>query len=269
MHYQAKHMIAKVLRKLRLLQFVDSILEIKCLIKNRKVNRDFIDTHSNFPIPPAHLAFDAYNNIHWQSYFNSGVNQATVIANFLNKETVTNDFRILEWGCGPGRIIRHLKCALRNDVKLYGADYNKETIEWNRQNIKGIEFVVNQLEPPLPFESAFFDCVYAISVFTHLSERMHFEWIKEMERIVKPNGLVIITTHGDLTTDRLLPDEKQLYDSGSLVVRDGVKEGKKWYLAYAPPKFIRHNLLEAFEILHSSCFASNQQDLWVARRKEK
>lgn len=269
MHHRTTHTIARILRTLKLLRVVDYMLEIRCRIKNGKANRDFLATHSDFPIPPAHLAFDAYNNIHWQSYLDSGKKQATVIAEILKKETLADDFKVLEWGCGPGRVIRHLRQALRHDVTLYGADYNEESIEWDRRNIEGIQFVVNQLEPPLPFPPNSFNCVYAISVFTHLSEIMHSKWITEIERIVRPGGLLIITTHGDLTADRLLADEKQLYDSDRLVVRGGVKEGRKWYITYHPPKFIRHSLLGTFDVLYTERFALSQQDIWVARKKEK
>ena len=269
MNYRTAHMFAKILKKTKLLRAVDYLLQSKNLIKNRKINRDFIFNHSNFPVPPAHLAFDAYGNIHWPSYYDSGVQHAFVIADILNQETITYNFRILEWGCGTGRIIRHLKNALQHNVELYGADYNRESIEWNRHNIEGIHFVVNSLEPPFPFQPDFFNCVYAISVFTHLSEEMHFKWIKEIERVVKPDGLIIITTHGDLTTDRLLSHEKQLYDSCRLVVRGGVKEGKKWYLAYQPPKFVRNEFLKALDILQTGLFNSSQQDIWIARKKRK
>lgn len=266
MHLRTIHTIANVLRKARLLQYVDWMLYMKNLINNRKVNKEFISTHSDFPVPPAHLAFDAYGSINWKSYFDSGVMHSKVIADILNKEMMTDNIRILEWGCGPGRIIRHLEGALRhNNVEIYGSDYNVESIEWCRDNIKGIKFSINQLQPPFPLEANFLDCLYAISVFTHLSEAMHFEWIKEIRRVVKPNGLIIITTHGDSATDRLLLHEKQLYDSGKLIVRGNVKEGEKWYLAYHPPEFIRDKLLESCDIVSHSRFLPTQ-DIWVARK---
>jgi len=261
------HAIANVLRKIRLLQLVDWILYKKSLIINRRINREFISTNNNFPVPPPHLAFDAYNHTNWKSYFDSGLMHAKVIADILNKEMMTdNSIRIFEWGSGPGRVIRHLQAELRYKyIELYGSDYNAESIKWCRDNIKGIRFFINQAKPPFPFEADFFDCIYAISVFTHLSEEMHFEWIRELRRVMKPNGLLILTTHGDSSRDRLLLREKQLYDSGKLIVRGDVKEGKKWYLAYHPPRFIKNKLLKNFNIVSHSYF-SHTQEIWVARK---
>ena len=267
MNVRTIHRIAIVLKKTRLISFVNWIYYVKNLIRNRKVNRDFISTHGDFAVPPSHLAFDAYNQVHWQSYFDTGVINAKAIADILNKENMANNIRILEWGCGPGRVIRHLKSFLRyGSVELYGTDYNDESITWCRNNIYGIKFFINQTQPPFMSEIISLDCVYAISVFTHLSEAMHFEWIKEIRRVLKLNGLVIMTTHGDSTRDRLLSHEMQLYDLGKIVVRGNVKEGVKWYLAYHPPAFIRDKLLEGFDILFHGQTV-DCQDIWVARKK--
>lgn len=262
------HVIANVLRKVKLLQYVDYIFYIKNFIISRKSSKQFKSTHGDFATPPAHLAFDAYGHINLQSYFDSGVIHSKVIAEIIHKEIMTDNIKILEWGCGPGRVIRHLKADLSyKNVELYGTDNNAESINWCSNNIKGIKFFINKAQPPIHFEKNLFDCVYAISVFTHLSEVMHFEWIKEMKRVLKPNGLIIITTHGDSATDRLQSYEIQLYNLGKLVVRGNVKEGKKWYLAYHPTEFIRDKLLKGFDIVSHNKF-SPTQDIWVARKNK-
>ena len=269
MQVRKLHAIANVLRKARLLQCADWILYMKNLINSRKDNREFISTHGAFAVPPAHLAFDAYGHSNWKWYFDGGVRCSKIVADILNKEIMTSNIRILEWGCGPSRIIRHLKGVLRHDnVELYGTDCNAESIKWCRNNIEETEFFINQARPPFLFETHFFDCVYAISVFTHLSEAMHFEWIREIRRVLKPNGLIIMTAHGDSACDRLLSHEMKLYDSGKLVIRGDVKEGKKWYLAYHPPEFIRDELLKDFDIVSHGRFSSTIQDIWVARKHD-
>lgn len=257
-----------ILRKTRLLPHTDKVLYIHNLIKHKKANRKFLSTHNNFPVPPTHLAFDAYAHTNWKFYFDSGVITAQVIADILNKELPKDNIRILEWGCGPARVIRHLQGLLKNtNVELYGSDYNTESIKWCKDNIKGIKFYINKLQPPFPFKDNFFDCVYAISVFTHLSETMHFEWIKELRRVVKPQGLIIFTTHGDSVSDRLRTDEIQLYNEGKLVVRGKVEEGKKWYLAYHPEEFIKDTLLEGWDVVRHD-IVPHAQDIWIARKSD-
>lgn len=60
----------------------------------------------------------------------------------------------------------------------------------------------NELSPPLPFGDGSLDCVYAISVLTHLSEKSHFEWVAELRRVIKPRGIIAITTHSDASAAR-------------------------------------------------------------------
>jgi hypothetical protein len=48
----------------------------------------------------------------------------------------------------------------------------------------------------LPYEDNFFDLVYAISVFPHLSLTSHFDWMRELGRVLKYSGLLILTFFG-------------------------------------------------------------------------
>jgi SAM-dependent methyltransferase len=271
MNRKKVHQIAKLLRKMRLLDLADFMFYIKDRIGNLYSNKEFLLSNRDFPVPPPHLAFDAYATTNWQFYFKSGLDQAQFIANIINENILSGSIRILEWGCGPGRIIRHLGNFLKHQTyELYGSDYNRETIAWCQKYLKGISFSLNELKPPFPYESNFFDCIFAISVFTHLSEEMHFAWIKELYRVLKPNGVIIITTHGDISSkDRLLLDEKIVYDSGKLVTRGHVREGKKWYLAYHPQEFVRTILLKDFKIISSNQGRFYEQDLWVAKKYDE
>ena len=165
-------------------------------------------------------------------------------------------------------MIRHLRQLLVDRrASLYGTDYNEESVEWCRANLVGITFERNGLSPPLPFTDQYLDCIYALSVFTHLSDARHFEWIAELKRVLRPGGIVILTTHSDAAVDRLLGSELERYKAGQLVVRGQVREGKKWYLAYQPPDFVRNELLAGWEVVsHAHARMFNTQDVWVARK---
>lgn len=82
-------------------------------------------------------------------------------------------------------------------------------------------------------------------------------------------GLLIISTHGDATRDRLVRTEAQAYDRGDLVVGDRVLKDSRTFLAYQSPQFVRRTLLREFEVLgHDQSPASilYPQDLWVTRK---
>ena len=48
--------------------------------------------------------------------------------------------------------------------------------------------------PMTPFDGDTFDMIYCYSVFSHLSEDIHREWLDEFARILKPGGLLVATT---------------------------------------------------------------------------
>ncbi len=260
-----KQIISGLLRKTHFNKLVDYCKFFIDLCKNSKKNKVFLSQHSNFPAPPPYLAFDAYGHTNWKEYYKTGLKHAQLLGRIIREQVTGENIKVCEWGCGAARIIRHMPALLEfKKVELYGTDYNPETIRWCRDNIKGVEFVENQLQPPLPFESNYFDCVYNISIFTHLSEEMNYAWIKELSRITKPNGIIISTTQGDSHRHMLSEGEKKVYDSGRMVVRERTTEGKKGFATFHPPAFMKHKLLKDFEIIFH---IPNRipQDVWVIR----
>jgi SAM-dependent methyltransferase len=103
--------------------------------------------------------------------------------------------RVLDFGCGAGRILRHfLDEAARGE--FYGCDIDGPSIEWlDRQLSPPLRVFKSEDAPPLPLEAAHFDLVYATSVFTHISD-LWAAWLLELHRILKPDGLLIATFHG-------------------------------------------------------------------------
>lgn len=100
--------------------------------------------------------------------------------------------RVLDFGCGAGRTIRHFS-ELAGQCELWGCDIDKACIEWDRANLDPwISFVVNEEEPPLPFADRSFHLVYALSVFTHLTDHWA-SWLIEVDRILVPGGLLVAT----------------------------------------------------------------------------
>jgi SAM-dependent methyltransferase len=102
------------------------------------------------------------------------------------------DARILDFGVGWGRYARFFA----RDVKfgnMYGVDVMPSMIEACR--ITMVPASVSLIEPhgQLPYRDQFFDIVYAYSVFTHLPETVADHWLKEIRRVMRPGGVIIIT----------------------------------------------------------------------------
>jgi SAM-dependent methyltransferase len=107
--------------------------------------------------------------------------------------TLTRDSRILDFGCGWGRIIRFfLKDTIA--ANLYGIDISQQMIDICQETVGYGNYGVVDLLPPTTFPDNSFDLIYAFSVFSHLPESIHIKWVNEFSRILKPDGLLIVTT---------------------------------------------------------------------------
>jgi SAM-dependent methyltransferase len=263
-----KQTVVQLLRRTGLLEVAD-IAKFRWVAAHSRAGRDrFRERHGNIALPPDDLAYDAYGTLDWEFYWSIGRELASELASIIKSERQSGE--LLEWGCGPARIIRHLPELLGDGWKIFGSDANRATADWCAANIAGITFSRNDPAPPLSFGDEQFDCVYAISVFTHLSEQMHHAWIAELWRILRPGGTLIVTTHGDAVLTRLRPEERDLYEEGNLVVRGHVVEGKRLFLAYHPTRFVRDKLLVGFAVLsHKRATTGSRQvgDLWIARKR--
>lgn len=235
----------RVLRATGLLKLADSGRFLLRRARSSARNRRFVRAHPGFAIPPAEIAFDALNHVDWEVYRESGLRHARVFARIIGAAFPDGPIEVLEWGCGPGRLIRHLPELLKAQAaSLTGSDYNPRTIGWCSGQLPGIKFVLNQLRPPLPLDAGRFDAAYNFSVFTHLSEDVQLAWAAELCRVLKPGGLLICTTHGSNYLHLLATDaEKARYDAGEVVVQGNYAEGRKWFFAIHPERFVREKLL--------------------------
>lgn len=121
------------------------------------------------------------------NFFEIVSDMTTKFANGIGRET-----KILDFGCGWGRIIRFFMRDV-DHTNLYGVDCYPEALEMARLQNKWVNFQVISTKPPIQLEEKF-DVIYLFSVFSHLSESLHLELLQEFSRLLKPGGLLIATT---------------------------------------------------------------------------
>lgn len=104
----------------------------------------------------------------------------------------TKDTKLLDFGCGYGRIFRFFMKDIAPG-NLVGTDVDQGFVDICRNTFLGGSFDVNTPYPPLQYADASFDIIFAFSIFSHLSEKAHLEWLQEFKRILKPGGLLFLT----------------------------------------------------------------------------
>lgn len=103
--------------------------------------------------------------------------------------------RVLDFGSGAGRTLRHF-AAEAHSAEFWGADLHEPSVRWMADNICPPFHSWQSSElPPLGLEHESFDLIYAISVFTHITDGS-LPWLLELHRLLKPGGLVIATYMG-------------------------------------------------------------------------
>jgi len=101
---------------------------------------------------------------------------------------------VYDFGCGCGRLMRWFSMALP-ELTCRGSDVQPNSIEWCQQNLRG-DYFVNAIHPPLALPDRCVDLVVALSVFSHLRLKSNLAWIHELARVCRPDGLILLSTHG-------------------------------------------------------------------------
>jgi 2-polyprenyl-3-methyl-5-hydroxy-6-metoxy-1,4-benzoquinol methylase len=172
---------------------------------------------------------------------------------------------VLDFGCGCGRVTQHWGGTR---VQLYGCDYNSELIQWASKNLPKVRFEVNTLSPTLAFSEAQFTFIYALSVFTHLTEPLQEGWMKELLRIVHPDGYLLITLHGSHYLSVMTADEQREFLTGRLVVREPTEAGSNTCATFHPERYVRERLAKRWQVVDfvpKGASGNPYQDIYLLR----
>ena len=221
------------------------------------------------PIPPPHLLRLVGGTEDVARFLGSGGDAVRGIREILEKNGLRlEDFEaILDFGCGAGRVLRHM--AEVRGPSLHGADYNAELIAWCRQNLGFAEFQNNGLGGGIAGPSWRYDFVYAVSVFTQLSESLQFSWIKELSRVLRPGGYLLLTTQGEHDLPHLTPDERAKFLRGELVVRVVRGKGCHECATFHPPGYVREKMARGFTVvdfLPQGARGNPRQDVYLLKK---
>ena len=147
-------------------------------------------------LPPAELRYRVSSSADAEEFVRVGRNCAHDIESALQKvgRDLDSFKHILDFGCGCGRTLVHMK-SLAPGAQFSGADIDVKALDWCKANLKFASFSLSKEAPPTSFAADAFDLIYAISVFTHLDEDHQFRWLEELRRIAQPGAIVVLTLH--------------------------------------------------------------------------
>jgi SAM-dependent methyltransferase len=161
---------------------------------------------SRAPAPPLELAHRVGAIKHLENpmelYEKRGHAGRDQIVSMLPTDWSFEGRRVLDFGCGAGRTLRHF-LAEAEVAEFWGCDIDKASIAWLSEHLSPpIHAFRPEDAPPTSQPSGYFDLVYAISVFSHLTESWS-EWLLELHRVLRDDGLLIATYMGEEMSERL------------------------------------------------------------------
>ena len=152
------------------------------------------------PYPPPNLQ----NRVFWVSgwstdpiraYEEMGAQTKRALMSLLPDDWTFEGKRVLDFGSGAGRTLRHF-LPEAEEGEFWGADIDRASTEWLEQNLSPpLNAWRCAAWPPLGLEHGSFDLIYAVSVFTHLTDNSS-AMLLELHRLLKPGGLLIATYMG-------------------------------------------------------------------------
>jgi ubiquinone/menaquinone biosynthesis C-methylase UbiE len=130
---------------------------------------------------------------------------------YFDKLPFESATRILDAGCGTGVVTRAIARRAKGKCQVVGSDYSPALIDAARQQAKEfkldsqIDFQVNDIHS-LDFEDDYFDIVIAHTVLTHVANPAVA--VRELQRVVKPGGVVAIFDGDYASLTFAYPDDK-------------------------------------------------------------
>lgn len=156
------------------------------------------------PFPPLELMFNttALSN---QSDFAAHGADFWIALTQASPKALSDFSSILDFGCGCGRLARMFK---GHPGYVAGCDIDHRHVEWCAAAIDNFDAKLSRVKPPIPFATNEFEAVISISIFSHLNEINQDEFLQELARVCKPEGMLFLTIHGKRAMTRALTEPK-------------------------------------------------------------
>lgn len=179
--------------------------------------------------------------------------------------------RVLDFGCGAGRILRHFLSEAQV-AEFWGSEIDRTSVGWIAEHLSPVHAVHHAESPPLAAPSGHFDLIYAMSVFTHITDEWS-AWLVELHRLLAPDGVLIASFLGPdmiapLTGERWSDDR-----IGMNVTRCGTPWDQGGPNTFISAWWLRAHWGRAFEIMrlepagYDSGDPRGRQGFCVLRRK--
>jgi SAM-dependent methyltransferase len=165
-------------------------------------------------------------------YFPVGLSAASIIIESLLASPTTEVQNVLDFGCGYGRVARHLRPMFPN-AALHVSDIEREAVEFCAREFDGVDVLSSKNFDSLALPQNI-DLAWVGSVFTHLDYGRMGRLFDKLFECLSINGTLVITTHGTRCIEMAKTHPYIAKDKWDRIMRDYLATGVGFEL-YAEP----------------------------------
>jgi cyclopropane fatty-acyl-phospholipid synthase-like methyltransferase len=155
------------------------------------------------PLPPKNLRMGGVHFRSDQKYIAGGVRD---VRRLVRKAGLREDSRLLDWGCGAGRLAVGITLELGHIREYHGVDVQEKLVRWAAANLadEHTRFTLvdqhNARYNPagragfeIPSDDGSVDVFYGYSVFSHMVADDVAGYSRTIAKILSPDGRVFLT----------------------------------------------------------------------------
>lgn len=164
--------------------------------------------YDEYILPAKHLRYCGSNFHDNEYYISSALKEANRL---INELSLNKNSRILDVGCGVGRLAIGISKKIPNISEYCGIDVSERAIDWCNKYIHGrfanfnfyrLNFkneLYNKFGKELnasfnlPFADKRFEIIYLYSVFSHMRSNDILVYLREFNRVIKDQGRIFLT----------------------------------------------------------------------------
>jgi SAM-dependent methyltransferase len=174
--------------------------------------------------------------------------------------------RVLDFGSGGGRTLQHFLAEAERG-EFWAADIDAPSIDLVEQELcPPMHALLCREDPPLGLDYGSFDVIWAISVFTHLTDNSN-AWLLELHRLLKPEGMLIATYIGRQHSEILAGEPWDEDRVGRNVLRHNQPIARGGPMVLMSDWWVREHWGRAFEIVRIA--PDTHKMSWAVMRKRE
>jgi SAM-dependent methyltransferase len=177
---------------------------------------------------------------------------------------------VLEFACGYGRLTRHFVERIPPS-KLVVSDIDRAAVDFVRESF-GVGGFYSSREPEKLLDDRRYDLIIVVSLFSHLPAERWTGWLRRLEEMLKPQGLLVFSTlpMGASVGD----DHKEVFELGYFYSENNETRGRlggdQYGTVFVTKDFVTNVVSESLTaewVNHSPRALNGVQDICVVRAR--